>query len=253
MAGRGPHDARGAPDVRTAAVALAGQLAAPVQGDDETRRRFLLRQLHAIVARIDVIRGARAPFADEARSLFGLDLSPGDHRAAAASVRAEIDRLLAGPGDLTARYAAFDRRFLIAPDRLPAVLARAIEGCRAVTREHVTLPPGEGVDVDYVRESPWSAFTRYGGGFRSRIQVNASLPLTVDRALDLACHESYPGHHTIASRLDAGFPGLVEFLVQPLFSPQSLLHEAAASLAGRLALVSTMRKSKARASLSKTS
>ena len=162
-------------------------------------------------------------------------MAPGDHRAAAASVRAEIDRLLAGPGDLTARYAAFDRRFLVAPDRLPAVLARAIEGCRAVTREHVTLPPSEGVDVDYVRELSWSAFTRYSGGFRSRIQVNAGLPLTVDRALDLACHESYPGHHTIASLLDARFPGRVEFLVQPLFSPQSLLHEAAASLAGRLA------------------
>src|SRR4029077_14554485 len=53
---RGTHAAL--PDVRAAAAALAGQLAAPVQGNDDARRRFLLRQLHAIVARIDVIRGA---------------------------------------------------------------------------------------------------------------------------------------------------------------------------------------------------
>ena len=65
--------------------------------------------------------------------------------------------------------------------------------------------------------------------------MNAGLPLTVDRALDLACHEAYPGHHTIASLLEARFGGRVEFLVQPLFSPQSMLQEAASSLAGGLA------------------
>ena len=115
------------------------------------------------------------------------------------------------------------------------MLARAIDGCRAATRAHIRLPPAERVDVEYVRELSWSAFTRYQGGFTSRIQVNAGLPLTVDRALDLACHEAYPGHHTIASLLEARFGGRVEFLVQPLFSPQSLLHEAASSLAGALA------------------
>src|SRR5438477_555134 len=72
-------------------------------------------------------------------------------------------------------------------------------------------------------------------GFASRVQVNAALPLTVDRALDLACHEAYPGHHTINVLLDARFGGRrPELLVQPLFSPQSLLHEAAASLAPSL-------------------
>jgi len=232
-------DARAAratlPEVRTAAAALAERLASPVPGDDEVRRQFLVRQLRAVVARIDVVLGARLPFAEEARLLFGLDVPAGDHAAAAASAREAIDRLLPGPGDLAARYAAFDRRFLIAPERLPSVLARAIEGCRAATRPHLTLPAAERVDVEYLGDLSWSAFTRYAGGFTSRIQVNAGLPLTVDRAVDLACHESYPGHHTIASLLDARFGGRVEFLVQPLFSPQSLLHEAASSLGGRLA------------------
>jgi hypothetical protein len=223
------------PEVRVAAAALAERLASPVTGDGEVRRQFLIRQLRAVVARIDVVRGRRSPFVEEARALFGLEVPAGGHGAAAASVREAIDRLLPGHGDLSARYAAFDRKFLIAPKRLPAVLARAIEGCREATRAHMGLPPAERVDVEYVGELSWSAFTRYQGGFTSRIQVNAGLPLTVDRALDLACHEAYPGHHTIASLLEARFGGRVEFLIQPLFSPQSLLHEAASSLAGALA------------------
>ena len=220
--------------IRASAAALAAQLETPISNEDEVRRQFLIRQLGAIVARVDVVRGARLPFDEEARLLFGLDVPAVEHGPAAAAVREAIDRLLPGPGDLAARYAAYNRTHLIAPDRLPAVLARAIEGCRAATRAHLALPPSERVDVEYLRELSWSAFTRYAGGFTSRIQVNTGLPMTVDRALDLACHESYPGHHTIASLLEAR-RRRVEFLVQPLFSPQSLLREAASSLAGQLA------------------
>jgi hypothetical protein len=223
------------PEVEAGARSLAEKLEASAPGQDEVRRQFLIRQLRAVAARVGVVRGARPPFADEARALFGLDVHEADYGTAAAAIRGAIERLLPGRGDLRARYLAFERTFLIAPDRLPAVLSRAIEGCRAATRAHLDLPPGERVDVEYGGDLPWSAFTRYQGGFISRIRVNAALPLTVDRALDLACHEAYPGHHTIATLLDARFRGRVELLVQPLFSPQSLLHEAASSLAGALA------------------
>jgi hypothetical protein len=206
--------------------------------DADARRLFLLRQTRAMVSRIDIVRGARPSFSEEARTLFGLDgWSRLDWQEGLdGQERAELERLLPGPGDLSARYAAFDRRFLIPRDRLPAVLSRAIEGCRAATREHVTLPAGEGVDVEFVPDLAWSAYTRYQGHATSRIQINLALPVTVDRVLDLACHEAYPGHHTIDSLLDARFGGRrIEFAVRPLFSPQSLLHEAAASLAVEMA------------------
>jgi hypothetical protein len=45
--------------------------------------------------------------------------------------------------------------------------------------------------------------------------------------LDLACHETYPGHHTINVLLDPR--------VQPLYSPQSFRTESAASYAPTLA------------------
>jgi hypothetical protein len=221
-------------DIQTAAASLAESLKS-VTGEDP-RRTFLIRQLRAVVARIDILRGARPRFAEEARALFGLEPPEVDSTADAASIRAAIDRLLPGNGELSRRYAAFDRAFLIPPDRTPSVLSRALEGCRTVTRAHLNLPSTERVDVEYVHDLPWSAFTRYQRAYTSRLQVNAAMPLTVDRALDLACHEGYPGHHTISALIDAAFGSRrVELLVQPLFSPQSLLHEAASSLAGSLA------------------
>ena len=226
-------------EIQADAHALAGSLTglATTSPALDVRRTFLLRQLRAVAARVDLLRGARPAFADEAKALFGLDVAPGaGDDGSAAEIRAAIDNLIPGRGDLSARYAAFDRQFLIAPDRLHTVLARAIEACRAATAAHVTLPAGERVEVEYLRDLPWSAFTRYQGGFWSRIQINASLALTVDRALDLACHEAYPGHHLIATLLHDRFgASRVELLVQPLFSPQSLLHEAASSLAPALA------------------
>jgi hypothetical protein len=236
-------------EVRRRAIALANALSADHDGettDAATRRGFLTAQLSAISARIDILQGARPSFADETRALFGLETGDtaaapsgaGEHpaRQSIVAARAELDRLLPGRGDLAARYAAFDRQFLVRGDRLPAVLSRAIEGCRAATRAHLDLPAGERVSVEYVHDLPWSAFTRYEGRFVSRVQVNAAMPLTVDRALDLACHEAYPGHHTIAVLLDARFGDTrPEFEVQPLFSMQSALHEAASSLAPALA------------------
>jgi len=227
-------------DIRAATVPFIASLdERPFDNADaDARRLFLLRQTRAIVSRIDIVRGARPSFAEEVRTLFGLDRwnRLDGQKGLDGQERAELERLLPGPGDLSARYAAFDRRFLIPRERLPAVLLRAIEGCRAATREHVTLPAGEGVDVDFVPDLAWSAYTRYQGHATSRIQINQALPLTVDRVLDLACHEAYPGHHTIDSLLDARFGGKrIEFAIRPLFSPQSLLHEAAASLAVEVA------------------
>jgi hypothetical protein len=218
------------------ATALADLLAVRPSGDgdDPVRRGFLVRQLRAVAARAKIVAGARPRFADEARALFDIDTPP--PFTAPPAVRAELDRLIPGRGDLPSRYAAFDRRFLIAPDRLSAVLTRAIDACRAATAPRVALPAGEHVSVASVFGVPWSAFTIYKGQFRSVIQVNAALPLTVDRALDLACHEAYPGHHTINSLIEKRLGTThTELLAQPLFSPQSILHEAASSLAPALA------------------
>jgi hypothetical protein len=229
-------------DIHRDATALAGALERPVGtgSDDPVRRAFLVRQLRAVAARAEIVAGKRPRFADEARALFGIETPP--PFIAPPAVYAELERLLPGRGEMPARYSAFDRAYLIPSNRLATVLARAIDGCRAATRRGIELPAGEGVQIEYVENFPWSAFTQYEGRFKSLIRVNAGLPLTVDRALDLACHEAYPGHHVIDGLTNARLgTKRMELLVQPLFSPQSLLQEGAASVAPMLAFSDTER------------
>ena len=62
--------------------------------------------------------------------------------------------------------------------------------------------------------------------------MNTDLPITIDRAIDLACHEGYPGHHVYNALLEKHLVrdrGWVEFSVYPLFSPQSLIAEGTAN------------------------
>jgi hypothetical protein len=214
--------------VRAEADALIRELGAPQSASDaiRSRRAFLSGQLSAIVGRIDVLGGARPTFDEESRRMFGVDIGwkDGDR---VGTVHATVEHTLGGRGSIAERYAAFERRYLVPVDRVPLVLARAVDECRAATRRHVDLPPGEQVAMEYVRDARWPAFTKYEGNARSRTQVDLDVAFTVDRLLDLACHETYPGHHTINVLLDPR--------VQPLYSPQSFRTESAASFASQLA------------------
>ena len=65
---------------------------------------------------------------------------------------------------------------------------------------------GEQFTIEYVTGKSWSGYNWYQGNYRSLIQVNTDLPIFIDRALDLACHEGYPGHHVLqrAARTSSG-------------------------------------------------
>jgi hypothetical protein len=239
-------------EVKTSADALAERLDRDQAAarDDTVRREFLIRQLRALSARVDVLSGRRLSFDRESDLLFGVVVGERD-RAGFDSIREMLDRALSGSpahaaldsalpaaATLAERYAAYDRRFVVPRDRLAALVARAIVECRRITLAHVTLPPDEHVTVEYVRGMPWSAFTTYEGAAHSLIRINTDFDLTVDRALALACHEAYPGHHAINTILDARLAkerGRVELTVQPLFSPQALRTEGAATYAPELA------------------
>jgi len=54
----------------------------------------------------------------------------------------------------------------------------------------------------------------------------------IDRAIDLAAHEGYPGHHVYNALLEKNLVrdrGWIELSVYPLFSPQSLIAEGTAN------------------------
>ena len=221
-------------DLRTEAVAVIDVLKhrpLPADETDALRQQYVTRQTEALLARIDMLQGRKMTFDEESRALYDA-VSPPASEETFRPMIAELDRALPGEGPLIARYEAFSNAFVIPRDRLDAVFTAAIDECRRRTLPHVSLPAGETFTVEYVTGKPWSAYNWYQGNFRSVIQVNTDLPVPIDRAIDLACHEGYPGHHVYNALLekhlvrDRGWP---EFTVYPLFSPQSLIAEGTAN------------------------
>lgn len=215
------------------------------------RRTYVARQLNALRARIRMLQGQRFPFDEESRELYDAVAPRNDE----ASFQATLDAIAAkvgGAGDLPARYAAFKQAFVVPPDRLDAVFTAAIAECRRRTLAHVTLPPGETFTVAYVKDKPWSGYNWYKGGFTSLIEVNTDLPVFIDRAINLACHEGYPGHHVYNALLEQHLVkerGWVEFSVYPLFSPQSLIAEGTANYGIQVAFSDAERRAFERTTL----
>jgi hypothetical protein len=226
-------------EIRKSAAALAAQLGSASSGKAVSpRSRFLIGQLQAIAARVELLTGVHRDFDAESQALFGVTLPPWDNPERLVQVRREIDELLPGSGPVAERYAVFDAKYAVPPERVPALMKRALEGCREQTRSHITLPEGESVTLEYVANRPWDAYSTYQGHLHSVVQINTDFPLTVDRALQLACHEAYPGHHVYNTIEDAELvqrEGRKELTVQPTFSPQSFASEAAATIAADVA------------------
>jgi hypothetical protein len=222
------------PDIRREAETLRAEVAAsPVPADELSalRRLFLERQLAALSARVDLLSGTRMTFDEESRALYDA-VAPTHGEEHFRALLGRLEAALPGAGPLPARLEAFRRGFYIPADRLDAVFGAAIAECRKRTAAHVQLPAGESFRVEYVTDKPWSAYNWYQGNYHSLIQVNTSLPVSIDRAVDLACHEGYPGHHVYNALLEKHLVrdrGWQELTVYPLFSPQSLIAEGSAN------------------------
>jgi hypothetical protein len=208
------------------------------------RRQYLARQLNALRARAAMLQGRRFPFDEESRELYDA-VAPRHDEATFQAVLDDVAARIGGSGDLAARYEAYRRAFVIPPDKLDVVFQAAIAECRRRTQANVTLPAGERFTVAYVTGKPWSAYNWYQGNFTSLIEVNTDLPVYVDRAIDLACHEGYPGHHVYNALLEQHLVkqrGWVEFAVYPLFSPQSLIAEGTANYGIQMAFSDAERR-----------
>jgi hypothetical protein len=224
------------PDLGTEARRIReGLAAAAVPSGEALRRDYLLGQLGAVEAHLARLQGHRFSFDDEAEALYQVR-PPVIPEAALEAALARLDQVLDGPGSVQDRYQKARERVLVPPERVDAVFQAAIAEARERTRRHATLPASDHFRVEYVRDKAWSAYNWYQGGGTSVIQVNLDLPIAMDRALDLAAHEGYPGHHVYNALLEQRFAqappagrGWVEFTIYPLFSPQSLIAEGTAN------------------------
>lgn len=201
------------------------------------RRRLLALRgmLVAADTRLRMVGGERLSFAEEARGLFGVDVTTRP-LAEYDAILARLDTLLPGSAPLPERVNAFNDRYIIPTDRLRPVFEAAIAECRRRTAQHIALPAGERFTMDFVTNKPWSGYNYYLGDYQSRIEINTDLPIRLSRAVDLGCHEGYPGHHVLNLLIEqrmarGGATGTPwrEYLVNPLYSPTSVLSEGSAN------------------------
>jgi hypothetical protein len=105
-----------------------------------------------------MLRGQRFTFDAESAALYDA-VAPTHTEQEFEGVLRELDQRLPGDGTLLERYEAFRDRFAIRKDRLAAVFAAAIDGCRSRTLAHITLPAGESFTIEYVTDKSWRATT----------------------------------------------------------------------------------------------
>lgn len=224
-----------------AAIAdLRQRLGALPESDDplaNARQKFLSAQLQAAATRHAMLQGETFPFTREAQGLFGVtpELRPLEEFD---PVLEEIENIAPGDGPLSERVAAFEKGYIIPKDRLQAVFDTAIAECKARTKQYFDLPEGENFKLEFVTGKSWSGYNYYQGGYQSLIQVNTDLPIFIGRAVDLGCHEGYPGHHVYNMLLERNLTkgrGWQEFSIYPLYSPQSLIAEGSANYGIELA------------------
>ncbi|HTV78601.1 MAG TPA: hypothetical protein VMF03_10095 [Steroidobacteraceae bacterium] len=213
-----------------AAHVLQADIGREQQAAASERGERLLGQASSLASLIDGLLQPHLSFAREASAVYAMSVPAVDPRTTRRTLRA-LDALLPGTGAIAERLATFQVRFVIAPERRRAVFERALQGCRERTLRHWDLPAGERLDVEWTDSVP-AAWQRYRGGGRSTLQINTQAVALVGQALDVACHEAYPGHHAQFLMLEqkAGSRGLaVEDTIALLHSPASVLREGAAN------------------------
>ena len=177
-------------------------------------------------------------WADEVERCFGVRPTRTETSAFAEAHR-RMDAALPGPGTLRERYIAWEERNAVPRDTLVPALARLKDVLGPRAHALASMPPEESVSYELVSGEAWLAYNWYQGEYRSRIDVNADLPISIVLLADLAAHEAYPGHHTERTAKDAHLLrglGRVETSITIISAPEALISEGIATNALEQAL-----------------
>lgn len=198
---------------------------------EKLRKQYLLVQLKAVKARVEILNGAKMSFDEESNALYGA-VAPVYGKEYFEKIINRLETILPGNGTISERVNNFRNEFIIPKDKIDNVFKAAIAEGRKRTLQFIKLPANENFTVEYVTGKSWGAYNWYKGNNFSLIQVNTEQAIYIDRAIDLASHEGYPGHHVYNALLETELvkkKGWVEFCVYPLYSPQSLIAEGTAN------------------------
>ncbi|HMC02136.1 MAG TPA: hypothetical protein VKN14_13950 [Flavobacteriaceae bacterium] len=195
------------------------------------RINMLKKQLIAVRTKTEMIGGKIYTFDEEAKLLYDAE-PPHFSPLHFNELLVGLDSLLVGEGDLPTRYNSFMAEFVIPKEKLDTVFRVAIDQSRKITKDYFKLPENENFVLEYVTDKVWGGYNYYKGNAQSLIQINTDFPIYISRAIDLASHEGYPGHHVYMMLIEENLvktKGWMEFSVYPLFSPLSLIAEGSAN------------------------
>ncbi len=152
-----------------------------------------------------------------------------------------LDEALEGCAELLPGKGSLDERLHMWRDEyqptyeyahmLLEVSQRIVTEIRHRTRELVSLPEGERVELRTISNVPYAAANFYRGDFHTVIEMNTDVPFNVLELVDTLCHEVYPGHHTECILKHQHLyieRGYVEHSVPIVLSPPCLISEGIA-------------------------
>lgn len=195
------------------------------------RANWISNQLTAYCRRVKIFSGERGSFDEESKELFAV-VAPKHPESYFKNEVHSLDSLLPGTGSIPDRFQKIANKFIIPKNKIDTIFKAAIAVSRQRTLAHFQLPTEEKFTLEYVTGKPWSGYNWYKGNYTSIIQINTDLDIFIERAVDVASHESYPGHHVYNMLLEKNLyhdKGWVEISIYPLFSPQSLIAEGSAN------------------------
>lgn len=202
-----------------------------ISDSNKIRANWMFDQLVAFNRRIRIFSEEYETFDDESRALFGV-AAPVYKEDYFKDLVKQLDGILPGKGNVSDRFQRLANKFVVPKDKLEPVIKVAIAEARKRTKSHYELPANESFTLELVEDKPWSGYNWYKGNYKSVIQINTDTKSTIDRAIDVGSHESYPGHHVYNMLLEKHLyrdRGWVELSLYPLFSPQSLIAEGSAN------------------------
>ena len=185
-----------APDPAALSRRAAALIQEVAQSDLEQQRlAYLVAQLRGLEASGRSLAGEPMGFVDEVEAYFEVRPTMGDPETYARA-HVALDELLPGDGSLSERYIAYRTADEVSPARLEDAMHAFSSALRDRVRASYGLREQETVEYVVVTNEPWSGFNYYLGDYRSRVAVNADLPMQMSALPHLIAHESYPGHHT---------------------------------------------------------
>lgn len=228
-------DKRALSDLDIAFMRLRKALAAvSTFGSEQTayRRALLVDRADALLARSAILQGkVPASFDAEVEVLYSVHApeQSEDHFRALAT---ELNDIIPGNGPLQERMGNYRDRFLVPHEHVEQIVASTLEEAQRRTRANMDLPEDEGITLLMNNVGSFGAFAEYLGKGKTNVHFSTTMPFHVDRAVELATHEAYPGHHVQATLLEAELiekRGWHEFTMLPLFGAHTIVAEGAAN------------------------